>query len=127
MATEKGRQMVSLHPRYLIPSAERRSEENQRDREFLSKALSDTGVTCLSPADVAKDPAEKTLGRPSGGLQINDFELIRMIGSGKSPELTRPQHPTYPGIETLTLNVLPDRRWICARVARPTVEHKGEG
>ncbi|KAI9812768.1 MAG: serine/threonine protein kinase, AGC [Pycnora praestabilis] len=58
------------------PSAEQRQEE----KDFIADFCGDARP--LSPSHIAEDPINKKLGASSKAVGINDFELIKTLGTG---------------------------------------------
>ena len=56
------------------------SNEERESLEFVAHYEDDGRI--LSPRQIAQDPRHKTLGGSSSGLRIEDFDLIKTLGTG---------------------------------------------
>lgn len=55
--------------------------EHEQERAFVAH-FSDQQRP-LAPEEVQQDPRNKDLGRSSRGLSVDDFELVRTLGTGE--------------------------------------------
>lgn len=55
-------------------------EERQREKDFITDY--ERNPAPLSPGHIAEDPAHKALGHPSPQLRLEDFQLIKTLGTG---------------------------------------------
>ena len=60
-----------------------KSESVQNNAEKCDIIQWSQGGGNLRPEDVAKDPNEKCVGQSAPHLSFNDFELIKILGTGK--------------------------------------------
>ena len=58
----------------------RLSEQEAQERDFIAHNNSSDEV--LSPSQIAQDPKKKDLGKSSRALRIQDFELLKTLGTG---------------------------------------------
>ena len=57
------------------------SDQEKRELNFVAH-FTDNGRV-LSPAQIAEDPRHKALGGTSKALRLQDFELMKTLGTGK--------------------------------------------
>ena len=55
-------------------------EEEQREKQFIADF--EDNKAPLSPKQIAKDPRNKRLGASSRQLRLEDFELLKTLGTG---------------------------------------------
>lgn len=63
-----------------------REQEERKERE--SVAQSNT-TEPLAPKEIAQDPQRKDLGKSSGALRIQDFDLVKTLGTGTAGMLLK--------------------------------------
>jgi protein kinase A len=65
-------------------SGEQESEEDKHAHEDEKRFVSawEDNKRPLSPAEVASDPEKKQVGHSSRHLRLDDFELIKTLGTG---------------------------------------------
>ena len=56
------------------------AETIEQEKHFIAEFAEQQ--TPLPPEQVQKDPRNKELGRSSRGLSVEDFELVRTLGTG---------------------------------------------
>ncbi|KAI9883206.1 MAG: hypothetical protein M1823_005032 [Watsoniomyces obsoletus] len=78
-ATDDGQTAAPATTKAVEKPAEREENPQHVDANVES-ANKDNGP--MSPSETVKDPAEKALGRSSKGLRLDDFELMRTLGTG---------------------------------------------
>lgn len=78
--------------------AEEVEKQKQQDRELVVDATSKDDQP-MPPSEIVKDPAEKAVGRMSRGLRLNDFELIRTLGTGTSSIAMAIRHGVHTRLE----------------------------
>lgn len=55
-------------------------EQERQERDFIAHNNSSSAV--LSPSEIAQDPKKKDLGKSSRALRIQDFDLLKTLGTG---------------------------------------------
>jgi hypothetical protein len=60
-------------------------ELRQREKDFITEF--ERNAEPLSPHHIAEDPSHKKLGASSQQLRLEDFQLIKTLGTGASREL----------------------------------------
>ena len=56
-------------------------ETIEQEKEFIADFAEQQHP--LPPEEVQQDPRNKELGRSSSGLSVDDFELVRTLGTGE--------------------------------------------
>jgi protein kinase A len=66
------------------PSGKEESQEDKRAHEEEKRFISswDDHKRTLSISEVASDPEKKKVGHSSGHLRLDDFELVKTLGTG---------------------------------------------
>ena len=78
--------------------------EERKERDSITQV--DTTAGILPPQEIAQDPQNKELGKSSSALRIQDFDLVKTLGTGM---------PSSPAdVSRLTCVVL---RYICSSLA----------
>ncbi|MCJ1393372.1 serine/threonine protein kinase, AGC [Xylographa bjoerkii] len=70
----------SSKPAEDVARAPRNDEEQEREKHFVAEMT--TLVEPLPPEEIAADPKHKQLGGSSQQLRLDDFELIKTLGTG---------------------------------------------
>lgn len=69
-------------------SAEVFQSKKEEDKRLIASWEATSQKTPLTPGEVAKDPAQKHVGRSSKHLRCEDFKLMTTLGTGTSATLT---------------------------------------
>ena len=56
------------------------NSEERKERDSI--AQSNTTARILPPQEIAQDPQNKALGKSSSALRIQDFDLVKTLGTG---------------------------------------------
>ena len=78
--------------------------EERKERDSITRV--DTTAGILPPQEIAQDPQNKALGKSSSALRIQDFDLVKTLGTGM------PRNSA--NVSGLTWNLL---RHICSGLA----------
>jgi hypothetical protein len=77
------------------PQTERQVDPAQREEERRSLAHWDKNQEPLSPEALTKRPENKHVGHSAGSLRIDDFELLKTLGTGESIGALTRRSETY--------------------------------
>ena len=72
-----------------IPAEPFNREKEEKEKRFVSQY--EDNKRPLSPNSIAKDPRNKELGCASRQLKVNDFELVKTLGTGESIHIMYPK------------------------------------
>jgi protein kinase A len=66
------------------PNGKQESQEDMQAHEEEKSFISswEDHERTLSPSEVASDPEKKKVGHSSGHLRLDDFELVKTLGTG---------------------------------------------
>lgn len=80
--------LKAMNPRQILGSSPTTQQQNvnveaEKRRELEVVARFDDDKKVLSPKEIAERPKNKELGASSSKLELEDFEMIKTLGTGK--------------------------------------------